>query len=88
MVDRSLNESLDMHIARNKNCISVTEKKESFYAGFLAFFKKIKDYFFPPDEFEEATFSHDAATIVHKVDKGFRAHLRKIKNLFKATDKK
>jgi hypothetical protein len=88
MADRSLNESLDMHIARNKSDVQKVEKKKNFFAKVIAFFKRIKEYFFPPEEYEETTFSHDALTVVHKAERGFKHHMRKIKHFFSSKEKK
>jgi hypothetical protein len=80
MVNKALNESLDLHIAKTKTRVVSPAKKNE--GGRLSLFKRIWEYFFPSDEYEHATFSSDAMTVVHRVDKGFKRHWRQFVSLF------
>ena len=81
MVNKALNESLDMHIERNKSSMTSVAVKSDVPKR--SFFKRLKEYFFPSDEYEHATFSSDALTVVKRVDKGFKRHWRQFLALFK-----
>lgn len=90
MKKSSLYKSMDDHfdkINSKRYCnINFKEKKPPQKNRIVLFFKKIKEYFLPSDEFETKKIDSDSFTVVNKIDKGFKYHKRKIISFFK--DKK
>lgn len=80
MADRSLNDSLDFHLERNKrqswNEVTREKTKRSFILSF-------KEYFFPAKTYQDVCILEGEVTIVEEEKKGFWAHLGKLRLFFR-----
>ena len=78
MVNKDLNDSLSAHFDKvnsgETHKVKVRKEKKTFFD----YVKYVKNYFFPPPKYEEATISGTALTIVKKVDHGIIRHIKQM----------